>query len=104
MKKHRYYFTKVYKYLINNEIKRNVLKFLKFNTTLALEIRQKSYLLLDLNFQKTNFNKIKLYCILTGRTHFVINKFKVSRLALKNGDTLFGGGVVNNTGVFKGSW
>lgn len=83
MKKFKYKFYLNYKFLIKSELKKNVLNFLKKNFLLNLKIRQKSTLLLNKNFKKNNKNKIKLFCLFTGRTKFVLKKIKISRLFFK---------------------
>lgn len=83
MKKHKYRYHKYFNKLIKKELKKNVLKYLRFNTMINTKIRQKGYILLVINFNFFNFNKLKIFCLLTGRTHYVLKKFKISRLAFK---------------------
>lgn len=100
MKKHKYRYTSNhYRGLIRKELKKNALKYLRFNTLLNKKLRQKSYMLLVINFGFLNLNKLKIFCLLTGRTRYVLKKFKISRLAFKK--------VINlgyNCGYYKKSW
>lgn len=99
MKKHKYKYPNHYRLLIKKELKRNALKYLRFNVFLNNQLRQKAYLLLIINFSFLNFNRLKIYCLSTGRTRYVLKKFKVSRLAFKK--------IINfgyNCGYFRGSW
>lgn len=99
MKKHKHRYPKYFSLLDKRELKRNVLKYMRFNIFLNNQLRQKAYLVLIINFSFLNFNRLKIYCLSTGRTNYVLKKFKVSRLAFKK--------IINlgyNCGYFRGSW
>lgn len=99
MKKHKYRYYRFYKILFLREIKKNSLKYLRLNTFFNLELRQKALIILNMHFNFKNYNKLKLFCLLTGRTRYVLKKFKISRLAFKK--------IINlgyNCGYFRSSW
>lgn len=83
MKKHKFRYAKFTRLLLNTELKKNVFKFIKYNVCFNSKLRQKVYLLLTVNFKNNNFNKSKLFCLMTGRTRYVLKKFRISRLTIK---------------------
>jgi ribosomal protein S14 len=82
-----------------NESKRKSLKSLVYNRDLPFKIRWQANLLLSKFPRSSSLTRINNNCVLTGRNHAVIQKFRLSRLALRS---LIAEGLIS--GVKKSSW
>lgn len=66
---------------LNKELATGANLFLKKNTIVTKILRQKSSLLLDVNF--FFYSKLFCYCLLTGRVRYTISKIFLSRQSFK---------------------
>jgi ribosomal protein S14 len=83
MKKHKYYYKEKIKYCVKNSLKKQLLLFIRNNTFLNSSLRQRSMnKLTELN-GSFNLNKLKKFCIFTGRLRYVINQTKFSRMIFR---------------------
>ena len=83
MLKHKYYFRDKAPVPYKNIIKLKVLKIIRTNKIKQKSIRQHLMLSVFKKNQFFNFNKMKKYCIISGRLRFVIYKQKFSRIIFK---------------------
>lgn len=83
-KKKLYKDTKLRVHVKNLENTYLIYKYILYNTTFSLELRNKIYLLYHSVFQRFSKTKITNFCILTGRSRSVLRKFRLSRLEFKH--------------------
>ena len=99
MKRHDYIFPKKYEKVYLNSFNSMILKYMRDNVSLNLEVRQKVYLnIMSIN-KKNTLSKLKSFCIMTGRVRFTITKLKVSRMLIKTFT-----GYACYSGMYKASW
>jgi ribosomal protein S14 len=85
MKRHKFYFKKK---ILNICKKDNyihnwhILRFLKNTEICNFYLRQYIITKLDCKYRLNNFNKLKIFCLITGKTQGVMKKFKLSRMSL----------------------
>lgn len=83
MKKHIYFYRDKTKICVYNYFRLKNMRLLKknfkFNNTLRQRIIIKNFRINS----KFNLNKLKKYCILTGRLRFIIKNKKYSRMVLR---------------------
>ena len=79
MKKHKHYFKSKIKIVTKKLLKFKVYKFTKNNIFLNTSLKQRIMLKSFKTSQYFNINKIKKYCIITGKLRFIINNQKFSR-------------------------
>jgi small subunit ribosomal protein S14 len=83
MKKHKYYFREKLKYCVKISLKKQLLLFIRNNTFLNGSLRQRSLNKLTEINKIFNLNKLKKFCIFTGRLRYVINQTKFSRMIFR---------------------
>lgn len=87
------------KYVNKLEWKKKIFKFFYHNLALNLKVRQRVYFNI-LNLKKKTFStRVKNFCILTGKSHSVYKKFKLSRMSLRESLS-----IAFLTGMKKSSW
>jgi ribosomal protein S14 len=59
-----------------------LLRFIKNNENCNFYLRQYIITKLDYKYKLENFNKLKLFCLVTGKTHGIMSDFKLSRMTL----------------------
>ena len=96
MLKHKYYFREKIKHPYKNILKLKVLKTVQSGLKNQNTLKQHLMLSLFKKNQYFNLNKIKKYCLITGRLRFVIYKQKFSRIIFREYTSQ---GLI--TGVFK---
>jgi small subunit ribosomal protein S14 len=96
MKKHIYYYRDKTEIVKKKILQQHILKFIKKNYYIQNTLKQRLMLKTFKINQKFNFNKLKKYCLLTGRLRFIISKNKFSRIVFRE---LASFGQI--TGVFK---
>lgn len=79
MKKHKHYFKSKIKIVTKKLLKFRIYKFIKGNVFLSSSVKQRIMLKSFRSSQQFNINKIKKYCIITGKLRFIINNQKFSR-------------------------
>jgi ribosomal protein S14 len=83
MKKHKYYYREKLKYCFKISFKSRFLLFIRNNQFLDYTFRQRSMnRLIELN-KPFNFNKLKKFCIFTGRLRYIMNQTKLSRMVFR---------------------
>jgi ribosomal protein S14 len=80
------------------ELLRFKYKFLFYNTLLPFDLRNRCALVLDRLKSSTSLVKLRKRCLVSGKSYFVFNYFKISRMAFKSKVTA---GLL--TGIRKGS-
>ena len=66
-----------------NELKRLVFKSINYNLNLNNIIREGSWFSLNNLEKNSTYIRVKNRCVITNRTRFVFNKYKVSRIMFK---------------------
>jgi len=87
------------KYVNKFEWKKKILKAFYHNHNLNLKFRQKIYFNILKLKKKTFLTRVKNICILTGKSHSIYKKFKLSRMSLRENLS-----VTFFTGMKKSSW
>jgi len=83
MKKHKFYYRDRINYSLKNFFILILLKSMRNNVLFTKSFRQRCANSL-INFNNFfNINKLKKFCILTGRLRFVINQTKFSRMIFR---------------------
>jgi ribosomal protein S14 len=82
-----------------NELKRLVLKSVNYNLSLNNNLRKQSWIFLNNIERNSTFIRVKNRCVLSNRTRFIFNKYKVSRIVFKNLVS-----ICEINGVYKKNW
>lgn len=83
MKRHKFFLPK--KYLKNNHtpLKGLALNYVKNNTLINYNSRQICISKFGFRFNNLSLNKLKIFCIFSGKSRFVMKKFRISRICIK---------------------
>lgn len=92
MKRHKFFLPK--KYLKNTcmSLKATALNYLKNNTLINHKTRQNCISKFTFKFERLSLQKLKIFCIFSGKPRSVMKKFKISRISIK--ESLNGGHMV----------
>ena len=60
-----------------------ILSFIRSNTSLPKIYRQQALIISSKKFKNLNFSKIPRFCLLTGKTRFILKNLHFSRMFLK---------------------
>ena len=83
MKKHIFFYKlKTKKIVKNNNLDRYPLMYLKNNRTINYHLRQHVINILSDKYRVHNYNKLKMFCLFTGRTKSIMKIFKISRMCI----------------------
>jgi small subunit ribosomal protein S14 len=82
-----------------NESKRKSLKSLIYNRNLPFKVRWQANLLLSKLPRSSSLTRITNNCVISGRNHAVLQKFRLSRIVLRS---LIADGLIS--GVKKSTW
>ena len=82
MNRHKYYYKRKIEQFIKNNIHRRVLVSLKNNSLLNYYLRQHITQKLHKKYKFNNFNRLKIFCLLTGKTRSVMSRFKVNKMVV----------------------
>jgi hypothetical protein len=82
MKRHKYYYRKKIEQFIKNSTQRRVLVSLKNNSLLNYHLRQYITNKLNCKYKSNNFNRLKIFCLVTGKTRSVMSSFKVNKMVV----------------------
>jgi ribosomal protein S14 len=83
MKKHKYYYREKIKYCCRYSFKNLLLLYIRNNKFLTNSIRQRSMNKLITQNSFFNVNKLKKFCIISGRMRYILNETKFSRMIFK---------------------
>ena len=65
------------------EISLTILSYIKSNTSIPFIYRQTSMLLLSKLHKNNNFSRIARFCVISGRSRFILKNLNFSRMFLK---------------------
>jgi hypothetical protein len=82
MKRHKYYYKKKIEEFIKNNTQRKVLISLKNNSLLNYHLRQHIISKLHIKYKFNNFNRLKIFCLVTGKTRSVMGRFKINKMVV----------------------
>jgi ribosomal protein S14 len=83
MKKHKYYYREKINIVVKPLFKKFLLKAIKYNVRLSKSLRQRAMnKLINLSIA-FNLNKLKKFCISTGRLRFIVKNSKYSRMVFR---------------------
>lgn len=73
------------KYLKNTRmsLRGTLLNYIKNNTLINYRSRQKCISRFGFKFNSLSLHKLKIFCIFSGKSRFVMKKFKISRICIK---------------------
>lgn len=83
----------------DNEIKRQTLLSIYHNRHVSVSVRQRVMEELQILDRNSSLTRIKRRCVVSGRSHGVLRRYRLSRLVFRR-EALQG----NIPGVFKASW
>lgn len=83
MKRHKFLLPKKYLKNTRQSLHKIVLNYIKDNTLVNYRSRQSCISKFSFHFDNLSLQKLKIFCIFTGKTRFVMKKFKISRICIK---------------------
>lgn len=83
MKRHKFFLPKKYLKNVDMLLRGAAVNYVKSNTLVNYNSRQKCLSKFSFKFNNLNLYKLKIFCILSGKSRYVMKKFKISRICIK---------------------
>lgn len=83
MKRHKFFLPKKYLKSTDMFLKALALNYVKNNTLINHNSRQKCISKFSFRFNNLSLNKLKIFCIFSGKSRSVMKKFRISRICIK---------------------
>jgi ribosomal protein S14 len=83
MKRHKFFLPKKYLKSACASLNKIAVNYVKSNTLINYKSRQNCISKFSFRFNNLSLQKLKIFCVLTGKTRFIMRKFKISRICIK---------------------